>query len=418
MLLTIGYDKDLLDPTSGAAARHREYARHFEAIHLIVFSRSEGEAETVDLGEGVYAHKTAGGSPLAVLKSAYAIGKRILEEGSVRRGMKGVETSHAGMTPLRAQGKSVNNAEWVISTQDPFECALVGYLLKRATGVPLQIQEHGDFFSRPYWRQESLLNRARYLLGRFLLPRADGVRVVSERIKRALLARGVAEERITVVPVYTEVEEFETAAPDHGIEALCPEGGLLVLSMARFVPQKNLCVLLRAWRAVVKEVPSARLALVGQGAERRQLLAHARDLMPEKVTFIDWTENPAGAMKAADVYALPSDYEGWGRVCVEALAAGTPLVTTDVGCVGEVVVHEESGLVVPPRDSDALAHALVRVLRDEALRAKLKEGGVRAIDTLKTKEECIALYVESVRACAHNLPDARHPRESNGGDPE
>lgn len=389
-LLAIGYDKDLLDPTSGAAARHREYAAHFDAIHVIVFSRSKGETEAVDLGSGVYAHKTAGGSPLAVLKSAYAIGRQVLcEEG-----------------------------EWVISAQDPFECALVGYFLKRATNMPLQIQEHGDFFSRPYWRQESILNRARYLVGRFLLPRADGVRVVSKRIKRALIARGVTAERITVVPVYTEVEAFKAAAPDHGIEALRPQGGLLVLSMARFVPQKNLCVLLRAWRAVVNEVPNARLALVGQGAEKRTLLTHARDLMPEKVTFIDWTENPAGAMKAADVYALSSDYEGWGRVCIEALAAGTPLVTTDVGCVGEVVVHEESGLVVLPRDVDVLTCALVRVLRDEALRTKLKEGGVRAIDTLKTKEECIALYVESVRACAHNASDVRNPRRSNGGDPE
>lgn len=370
-LLAIGYDKDLLDPTSGAATRHREYAKHFDAIHVIVFSRSEGETETVDLGSGVYAHKTAGGSPLGVLKSAYAIGAQVLQE----------------------------EGEWVISAQDPFECALVGYLLKRATNMPLQIQEHGDFFSRPYWRQESILNRARYLAGRFLLPRADGVRVVSLRIKRALIARGVTAERITVVPVYTEVETFKAAAPDHGIEALRPQGGLLALSMARFVPQKNLCALLRAWRAAVKEVPTARLALVGQGAEKRTLLAHARDLMPEKVTFIDWTENPAGAMKAADVYALSSDYEGWGRVCIEALAAGTPLVTTNVGCVGEVVAHEESGLVVPPREVDALARALVRVLRDEALRTKLKEGGVRAIDILKTKEECIALYVESVRAC-------------------
>lgn len=371
-LLTIGYDKDLLDPTSGAAARHRAYAAHLEALHVIVLSRAKDTPETVELGENVYAHKTGGGSPFAVLQSAFAIGKAILgEEGT-----------------------------WVISAQDPFECALVGVLLRRATGTSLQIQEHGDFFSRPYWRRESLMNRARYMLGRMLLPRADCVRAVSERIQRTLVRCGVKEERITVVPVYTELAAFRSAVPDHGIEALRPEGGTLILSMARFVPQKNLCLLLRAFRHVLAAESNVRLVLVGQGADKQRLLAHASDLMPDKVTFIDWTNNPAGALKAADLYALSSDYEGWGRVCVEALATGTPLVMTDVGCAQEVVCHEVSGLVVGTRDEAALREGMLRLVRDHTLRKQLVAGGTKALAELRTEEACIALYIASIKACA------------------
>lgn len=287
----------------------------------------------------------------------------------------------------------------IISTQDPFECALIGYLLKRRTSARLQIQEHGDFFSQPYWRRERILHQLRYVVGVWLIHHADCIRVVSERIKRGLTARGIAEDRIAVSPLWTDIEGFRTVTPHHEIANLRPDGGVLILTMARFVPQKNLQLLVSAFRRVVAQGVKARLVLLGQGPDKQQLLDCSQDLIPNHVTFLDWTDDPAGAMKAADIYALSSDYEGWGRVCIEALAAGTPLLMTDVGCAGEVVQNEKNGLVVPVRDEQAFADALLRLATEATLRARLAVMGSESVRHLPNKEDQLESYRKSLECC-------------------
>jgi glycosyltransferase involved in cell wall biosynthesis len=85
------------------------------------------------------------------------------------------------------------------------------------------------------------------------------------------------------------------------------------------------------------------------------------------VTIEPWSNNVPGLLAQADAYVLSSDYEGWGRVLIEAMVVGLPIVTTNVGCAGEVVKHEQHGLVVPTRDEKALEKALLRMATDRAL---------------------------------------------------
>ena len=77
-----------------------------------------------------------------------------------------------------------------------------------------------------------------------------------------------------------------------------------------------------------------------------------------------------GLMRGADIYALSSDYEGWGRVLIESMAVGLPVVTTDVGCAGEVLIDGRHGIVVPTRNSEAFTQALTLLAKDADMRKK------------------------------------------------
>ncbi len=94
----------------------------------------------------------------------------------------------------------------VVSCQDPFEIGLAGRWLAKKFGIPLHLQVHTDFLS-PYFKKESLLNRFRVWLAKSLIPKADGIRVVSQRIKKQLIEKlGTKEEKIMVVPIYADIK--------------------------------------------------------------------------------------------------------------------------------------------------------------------------------------------------------------------
>lgn len=272
--------------------------------------------------------------------------------------------------------KKIGSESLVVSTQDPFETGMVGFVVSRFYGKRLVVQEHGDFFSSPHWPRESFMNRIRYYIGLFLLRRAWRVRVVAERIKKTLIQKGVPAERIFVLPVVTDTAHFRTAIADEKVRSQFPPESVILLSAARFVQQKNISLLLHSFMDVSKNNPHAQLLLVGSGPLesdiRSEILHHN---LSRKVVLMPWTESFPSLLKCADVYLLSSNYEGWGRVLVESMAAGVPVVTTDVGCVGEVFHNKVHGLVVPIGERRQFTLALKTLVNDASLR---KEYGERA----------------------------------------
>ncbi len=97
----------------------------------------------------------------------------------------------------------------------------------------------------------------------------------------------------------------------------------------------------------------------------------------------------------SDCFVLTSDFEGYGMVIVEAATAGLPIVMTDVGCAGDVVVDEKSALIVPPKDTSAFVHALKRLIEDEALRDRLKKEALLSVAQLPTFDTVLAKYKAS-----------------------
>ena len=373
-VLSIGYEKELFKKDSTSWKRHVEYAKKVDEYHAIVFTRKESGFEKTEISENCWSYPTGSKNKIGAFADAYRLGKKILKE----------------------------KGEWVISAQDPFETGLVSYLLSRATGAPFLVQEHGDFFSESYWREETLGNRLRYRLGLFILARANHIRAVSARIRDTLTTLGVNKENITVTHVYTDIESFSNVSTDTSTQSLTEENEILILTMGRFVSQKNLGLLIHAFENILKRGLRAKLLIVGNGPLEEELKKYAKGISGTHIIFKDWVENSSGVMKAADIYALSSNYEGWGRVCVETLAVGTPLLMTDVGCAGELVIDGHDGLVVPIGDEWAFTEGLQRLATDKELRERLAQGGKETIAKMPTFERNVELYIESLKKTLNN----------------
>jgi glycosyltransferase involved in cell wall biosynthesis len=165
--------------------------------------------------------------------------------------------------------------------------------------------------------------------------------------------------------------------------------GLRVCFAGQWVPEKGIPELLEAWRVVKSSLPAAELHLAGgealwKNATTTRNAAEASSLVRQMeeqellhcVGALPRSQMPA-FWNSANIAVVPSHHESFGLVALEALACGVPVVATSVGGLPEIVVHDESGILVPPGDPAALAQALLALLTDEPLRRRLAEGARR-----------------------------------------
>lgn len=350
-VLALSYGKNLFTQNS-ERERMEACANAVDDLHIIIFTR---HPEHKEVHEGrLHLYPAGGKTKVGMLISAYRIGRKIIAKKP--------------------------NAEWVVSTQDPFETSIVGIALSLLTKASFNIQIHGDFFSSTFWRKEHLLNFLRYVWSRCILKRADTVRTVSGRVTKALEDFGVRESRIRQLPVAIPVQKFLLAPESTVARELFPKNAVIVLTVARLVSEKDLALLIEAFAKVALTYKDAYLLIIGKGPERLKLQQKASalcltDAHNPRVRFLPWTDDAPAYMKSSDVYALSSRYEGYARVIPEAMAAGLPLVTTDVGCVGGVFLNKVHGEVVSVGDTDGFAQALATLVHDTALRAQYAEAG-------------------------------------------
>ncbi len=325
----VSYDRELLDPSSSAFRRVSSFSGEGQAVDIIVM---QGK----------------------IVKNVF----------------QGIRL--ARRWPGRA----------VVTAQDPFAAGLVGYLISRWTNAPLEIQEHADYFSGA-WARESWRHRVLSCLGRFLLRRAERVRVVSERVKTHLTSLGISASKIEVIPVAQDLESL-FALPER--EAVASP--LQLIAPCRFVYQKGLDTLLDAMVHLKK---SGRvlfhLSLIGSGPLESWLrkAITRRDLSSE-VTIQPWQPQDI-LWKNADVLVMSSRYEGWGRTIIEAMAAGVSVVTTNVGCAESFLRPDVDGLIVPVGDASALAKAVEVLAHDPDQRAHMLDSARERAKTFPAREQ-------------------------------
>ncbi len=157
--------------------------------------------------------------------------------------------------------------------------------------------------------------------------------------------------------------------------------------MGRLTAQKDHPTFLRAAALVARQVPDVDFLVVGEGAERAALEALARQLgLAPRVRFLGLRHDVPALMRASDVLTLTSVYEGFPNVLLEAMASGAVAVATAVDGAVEVVVPEETGLLVPPRAPEAVAAAVQRVLGDPVLAERLARAARRRVEVEFTVE--------------------------------
>jgi glycosyltransferase involved in cell wall biosynthesis len=201
---------------------------------------------------------------------------------------------------------------------------------------------------------------------------------VSDRTVDDLVRLGVApRDRFRVIALGMDLHPFAhadaAAARELRREVGVDDDQVLLTYVGRVVPIKRLELLLRAAARARQAGAPVELAVIGDGAERPALQSLARELgIGETVHFLGYRRDLARIAAAADVAVLSSDNEGTPVSLIEAAAAGTPAVATDVGGVAEVVAPE-TGILVPPGDEPAFARALVDIVNEPELRRAMGE---------------------------------------------
>jgi len=204
---------------------------------------------------------------------------------------------------------------------------------------------------------------------RFILSRAKYVIANSRYTAELLHEEGIT--KIEIIPPSIETALLPTPY------SLLPN----IISVGRLVPRKGFDVLLRAFPAVIKEIPNAHLTIIGRGKYYDELVRLAHELRIE--TFIDIltdVEDKTKYWSKASLFVLAArqdgpNIEGFGIVTLEAASYGLPVVVSRSGGAPEAVIDNVTGLIVPPNDPDALAKAIVSILNDPARASRMGEAG-------------------------------------------
>lgn len=350
-VISLGYGRQLFSEYDIELARLKLCAEKVESFDMVIFTRKSEGQQIKQVTDKFTLHPTNSKNRLWMLLDAYKIINRILRE---------------------------SDEKIVLSVQDPFEIGLLGLLLSwHRKNVILQVQEHADVYSEKFWRNESILNFIRYYIGILVFKKADLIRVVSVRIEKTLSDRFGLGNKIRRLPVAIKAEvetnSFEQVGRDDG------QKNFVFLSMARFVPQKNFPLMLRAFKNVWENNNNVRLHIYGKGPEEEKIKTIIAELfggtskeIPVQVQ--GWSDSVPELMQQADAYLLTSNYEGWARVLIEAVLYKLPIVTTDVGCAGEVVINDVHGRVVPIANELVLVEAMNEILNDGEYYRRIKRN--------------------------------------------
>ncbi len=212
----------------------------------------------------------------------------------------------------------------------------------------------------------------------------------------------VPEDKMAVVPLGIDLGQFD---PKNNSKTAArtsfrlPKRGPVIGVLGRLDPQKGQEVFLRSIPEVIREHPDARFVIggdetAGEPGYKQYLQKCAKDFgIDKQVAFLPFTENVPQFMAALDIFVLPSFAETYGLVVIEAMASGLPVIATNAGGVPEIVTNGRTGLLVEPRNSGAIARAIVRILGNATFRNSLaraaREEALRKYDFADTVDSLL-----------------------------
>jgi glycosyltransferase involved in cell wall biosynthesis len=223
--------------------------------------------------------------------------------------------------------------------------------------------------------------------------RSEKVLSVSNYTKQRIIKEfGITDDKISVVPNPVDTQLFS------------PRGAKIdkdrfILFVGRLDPRKNLQILLKSFKTVLRKINDLKLVIIGTGPEKRKLVRLVSELgIGSSVEFMDFVhyEDLPKYYRSCEMFVLPSNQEGFGIVLIEAMASGKPVVSTKCGGPTDFVVDGKNGLLVDTNDEKAMAEGIVELMRSRSVRDRMGKAGLKTSQNFD-KQTVGKLLVSKIR---------------------
>ncbi len=326
-----------------------------------------------------------GGQEIRILSEASAFAKRgfhlliacqpgsHLERQAQRRGLTTRPVAMRGAVDLRAcwrlrQLMRIEDVD-LVHTHSSVDAWLAGFAAK-SLHLPVVRSRH---VSIPVKRRRNFVYNTL----------CDRIISSGEAIREVLITAGVDSDKIVAIPAGVDTAQFHPTVSGAAVQREFGLNGPVIGTVAMLRRSKGHRVLLQAIPAILRSEPRAVFLWVGDGIGRAELQQEvAAAGFQAKVHITGFREDVPACLAAMDVVVLPSiKSDGVPQVILQALAMRKSVVASAIGGIPEVIQHRHTGVLVPPNDHEALAEAVVQVLRDPESAATWAQGGRQLIDT-------------------------------------
>jgi glycosyltransferase involved in cell wall biosynthesis len=279
-----------------------------------------------------------------------------------------------------------------------FHANLLGRLTGSFAQVPVIISSRHNIDIGGWWRES---------INRWTAPLDDHTIAVCQFVRSIEIERSkIPENKVSTIYNGVDLNRFEHLDPSISLsvrmELGIPSNAPTIGCVGRLHQQKGYPFLLEAIKTVRNQIPDIQLLIVGSGKMEIELKSIVKKLdLSDSVTFTGARTDIPAILSSLDLFVLPSLWEGHPLVLLEAMATGLPVVATQVGGNPEVVIHGETGLMVPPSNPVQLASAIITLMQNPDLRHKMGEAGRQrsglfSIESMTRKIEALYfnLYVQ------------------------
>lgn len=325
-------DRTIFDKNSSAFKRMLDYSNLFDELHVLVLN--VGEKYNMKVSESLSIYGTGSKNKFRMFSDAINLGKK----------MKDID---------------------VVSAQDPFEIGYVGMRISKKIKAKFHVQIHTDFMSPYFTEVHKLKNIIRKKIAEKIIPQADGVRVVSERIKRNI--ESIKTKTLPIVlPIFVDADKLHGHPSDFDVKKKYPQFSTIILMIARLEPEKDFESAFQALKRVHVIFPDTGLVILGDGSMMDMLKRRVVELGIEQHVFFEGKKNDISPyIKTSDIYLHTSLYEGYGMTFIEVAELRLPIVSTRVGIMGDIFEHGKSAMICQPRDVGCLARNISALIDDK-----------------------------------------------------
>jgi len=278
----------------------------------------------------------------------------------------------------------------LVLLNDQRECRVIAPAAALA-GIGARVQRKGWPYLKGSWRDRMVYRR----FVTHLIANSDAIAQIFRR------RSGLAPDKIRVFPNGIDIERFKEGEGASFRERIgVSESDTLIGAAGRLVTQKGFDTLVKALGSLLEDGAELKACIAGDGPERERLEALAQEAgVSDRLIFPGHVDDMPSFLAGLDLFVFPSRMEGRSNALAEAMAAGLPVIATDIPGNDELIAHEKSGILVPPEDPDAYAQAIKRLLEDRELAERLGRAAREYVETNMDVDKILdelEFYLESL----------------------